>query len=188
MDQMILELAAFKSNSSAAAATVTVTATASLASATGKSNSSNDDLGTKIGLAVGVPLGVLAIGVLSFLFWKERKRNNAGGGRVLEMDPSASYYEPQLPRKNEAGVGGMMGTGYGVGNEQIGGYGGGHEQMAGYGNGRGETGQMLGPSYGSDISQTTTTTTTVNAPSELGRGVERKSPRFGGPAGVHELI
>ncbi|TVY48411.1 hypothetical protein LOCC1_G001546 [Lachnellula occidentalis] len=41
------------------------------------------DLGTKIGVGVGVPLGVLAVGVLSFLFWRESRRRNTGAGTSL---------------------------------------------------------------------------------------------------------
>jgi hypothetical protein len=59
-------------------ATVTFTATANAAVAT--CSNSNLDLGTAVGAGVGVPLGVGAIGLLAFLFWRERnnkaKQNN----------------------------------------------------------------------------------------------------------------
>jgi hypothetical protein len=41
-------------------------------------SNSNGDLGTKVGVGVGVPLGVLAIGILTFLFWRESRKRNAG--------------------------------------------------------------------------------------------------------------
>lgn len=73
--------------SSALATVATVATTAALAqattSATTSSNTTNEtcsngDLGTKVGIGVGVPLGVLAFGILTFLFWREcgkRKKN-----------------------------------------------------------------------------------------------------------------
>lgn len=38
---------------------------------------SNSNLGTIVGAAVGVPLGVLTLGVLSWLFWKERRKSKS---------------------------------------------------------------------------------------------------------------
>lgn len=62
-------------------ATVTFTATAEAAATCSNSNS---DLGTAVGAGVGVPLGVGAIGLLAFLFWRERnnkpKQNNVAEG------------------------------------------------------------------------------------------------------------
>jgi hypothetical protein len=91
MDQLLAEIA--EANSSAQA-TVTVTATASQstgysAAETTLRTSSSLNLGTTIGAAVGVPLGVLAIGLIGFLFWRERKHGKANPvaqRRATEMD------------------------------------------------------------------------------------------------------
>lgn len=103
MDLLLAEIANFSSSSAVAAVTVTVTATTQAPAAeTGNSTSGTalkvasssssppSNLGPAIGLGIGLPLGLLAIGVLGFLFWRERKHSQAENEsrmKVLEMDP-----------------------------------------------------------------------------------------------------
>lgn len=50
---------------------------------TNTTSSGNGDLGTKVGVGVGVPLGVLVAGLLGFLFYREYKKGHqAQGGAV----------------------------------------------------------------------------------------------------------
>ncbi|KAE8446728.1 hypothetical protein EG329_011633 [Mollisiaceae sp. DMI_Dod_QoI] len=86
--------------------TVTVTATAGLASQTGSSNStgsSSSNLGTAIGAGLGVPLGILALGILGFLFYRERRHSQYEAqqanarSQIMEMDPPKTYYSPPPP-------------------------------------------------------------------------------------------
>ncbi|KUJ14984.1 uncharacterized protein LY89DRAFT_671378 [Mollisia scopiformis] len=99
MDQMLLTLASINAS---APVTVTVTATAGLASQTGSSNgssSSSSNIGTAVGAGVGVPLGILAVGILGFLFYRERRHSQQAGSRsnIMEMDPSKTYYQQPPP-------------------------------------------------------------------------------------------
>ncbi|PVH72388.1 hypothetical protein DL98DRAFT_576856 [Cadophora sp. DSE1049] len=51
---------------------------------------SDDNLGTKVGLGVGIPLGVLVLGLLSWLFYREsskRRENAAMGGIAAGVAP-----------------------------------------------------------------------------------------------------
>ncbi len=96
---MILELAQLSANSTAAAATVTVTATATAAatSASASKGSSSLDLPTTVGLAVGIPLGVIALGLLGFLFWRQMKKSRfPGDSHMMELDAGnpTGYYAP----------------------------------------------------------------------------------------------
>lgn len=72
----------FVANLTSAAATATTTITQQ---ATGLSpgvyetcddEEGNGNLGTKVGLGVGIPLGVLGLGLLSWLFWREHKKRH----------------------------------------------------------------------------------------------------------------
>ncbi|TVY28576.1 hypothetical protein LHYA1_G001928 [Lachnellula hyalina] len=65
-------------------------------------SSSGDDLGTKIGVGIGVPLGVMAVGILSFLFWRESRRRDGGGGIGLvdlKGAGNGEVYRPPQPWK-----------------------------------------------------------------------------------------
>lgn len=94
---------------SSAMASATTGTTASPAQATASQNSqgvqanctsTGDDLGTKIGVGVGVPLGVLAIGVLSFLFWRESRRRNIGAGiSLVDLKGAGEAYRSPQPWK-----------------------------------------------------------------------------------------
>lgn len=101
MDLLLAEIA----NSSSVPATVTVTTTAVSAAQTGNSTaaaqpkaapvSSTSNLGPAIGLGIGLPFGLLALGILSFLFWREQKRNHSVSGariKMLEMDSGHKSY------------------------------------------------------------------------------------------------
>jgi hypothetical protein len=70
-----------------ATTTVTVTATAGAAAAT--CSSSNSNLGTAVGAGVGVPLGVMAIGLLVFLFWSERNRKAKQSNMAESLNATA---------------------------------------------------------------------------------------------------
>lgn len=110
MDQMLLELASLSSSGNV---TVTVTATGGAATRTGASSnsanssetssSSSSNLGAAIGAGVGVPMGILALGILGFLFWRERRHNQYNSQQahsrthIMEMDPPKTYYTPPAP-------------------------------------------------------------------------------------------
>jgi len=61
---------------------------------------SNGDLGTKVGVGVGVPLGVLAIGILTFLFWRESRNRKVGASST------------RWPSMAQNGLAGAAGTTY----------------------------------------------------------------------------
>lgn len=108
MDQLLLELANINS-STPMTITVTATATGSLASqtesrnSTSASSSSSSNIGTAVGAGVGVPLGVLAVGILGFLFYRERRHSQYSSqqtesrSHTTEMEPSKTSYMPQPP-------------------------------------------------------------------------------------------
>jgi hypothetical protein len=86
-------------------ATVTVTATAESSAQTNSNGSKSasvsqadsrpSNIGPAIGLGIGLPLGILVIGILTFLFWRERKHSRADAEarlKVLEMDPGLKPY------------------------------------------------------------------------------------------------
>ena len=73
--------------------TATTTATVTFTSAAGATavtcSSSNSDLGTAVGAGVGVPLGALAIGLLAFLFWRERNNKAKQSNMAESLDVTA---------------------------------------------------------------------------------------------------
>ncbi|TVY71443.1 hypothetical protein LSUE1_G005217 [Lachnellula suecica] len=164
MDQLLLDVA---SANTSGQATVTVTATAGSSSSTGSSAesststaaaSSSSNLGPAIGAGVGVPLGVLALGLLGFLFWRARKNSN--GSETLhqgqiEMDPHqpkpfGDYYASPPPPAQQPYQPPPPQQPY-------------QSQPAAEADGR-----------ASQISRSYTHST------------DRKSPGYGGPSGVHE--
>jgi hypothetical protein len=52
----------------------------------------NGDLGTKVGVGAGVPLGVLVAGLLGFLFYREYRKGHTKGGAVAV--PTQEYSSP----------------------------------------------------------------------------------------------
>jgi hypothetical protein len=114
---MILELAALNSSSTGSVAPVTITVTAtpsataesaSKYSSAEKASSSPPSLstGTTIGLAVGIPIALFALGILGYLFYRQRSINRnialqAGANDMQPMrrQPSSvgSFYASQAP-------------------------------------------------------------------------------------------
>ncbi|KAF2802693.1 uncharacterized protein BDZ99DRAFT_576593 [Mytilinidion resinicola] len=101
--------------SSASSVATTNSASAAIASASGSaasatasgtssptpSSTSSDSgmsTGAKIGVGVAVPLGVIAIGLLGFLAWRQRRKSNAAAKAVYpaELPPQGhqGYYDP----------------------------------------------------------------------------------------------
>jgi hypothetical protein len=77
-----------------AVATATVTATAIFTATAGAAaaatcSSSNSNLGTAVGAGVGVPLGFGAIGLLTFLFWRERNNKAKQNNIAKSLDVTA---------------------------------------------------------------------------------------------------
>lgn len=109
MDTLLSELANFSASASnivtvTATAPASVVETSSSTSAvslkTSSSSPSSSNLGPAIGLGIGLPLGLLAIGILSFLFWRERKHSRAKNEtrmKIIEMDPGRYAQETQKP-------------------------------------------------------------------------------------------
>lgn len=110
MDKLFQELASFSANSSGAVTTtVTITATgsqatnapnSSISSSASSSAASSSIIGTAVGAGVGVPLGILAVGILGFLFYRERRHSHfsdqstTSRSNILEMEPPKDYYHP----------------------------------------------------------------------------------------------
>lgn len=71
-------------------------------------SSSRSNIGTAVGAGVGVPLGLAAIGFLTFLFWRERrhqvKERNAPGNSMeaMAMAPEGKYGMQQRKTALEA--------------------------------------------------------------------------------------
>ena len=61
-------------DSSSVSATVASTLSATTAPASSQTSHQNSHIALAIGVGTGVPLGVSALGLLSFLFWRETKR------------------------------------------------------------------------------------------------------------------
>lgn len=83
---------------------------------------SNDNLGTKVGLGVGIPLGALVLGLLSWLFYREsskRRENAAMGGVAAGVAPlpkdspsSSSGSTPMIQNETASTNGFAYGSGY----------------------------------------------------------------------------
>ncbi|TVY71524.1 hypothetical protein LSUE1_G005372 [Lachnellula suecica] len=97
--------------------TASAVSTAAMAEwTTSNSTCSNGDLGTKVGLGVGVPLGVLALGILGFLFWRESGKRHAAAAGASTPPPMAHGSESEVrfhqsPSQQEE-VGGTYGGTY----------------------------------------------------------------------------
>lgn len=61
--------------------------------------SDSGDIGTKVGLGVGIPLGILVAGILGFLFWRESRKTRG-------IQPLAQSSPSQSPMIQNATVGG----------------------------------------------------------------------------------
>lgn len=108
MDQLFQELASLNS-SGPMTVTVTATATAGLSSQTNAPNSSSfsssssSNIGAAVGAGIGVPLGILAVGILGFLFYRERRHSPFNGqptesrSNIMEMEPPKTYHKPPPP-------------------------------------------------------------------------------------------
>lgn len=70
----ISSLSAALASATTASSQSTVTTTATAAATATSSSSSSNNLGPAIGAGVGIPLGVLTLGLLGFLIWRERRR------------------------------------------------------------------------------------------------------------------
>ncbi|RDL30688.1 uncharacterized protein BP5553_10033 [Venustampulla echinocandica] len=68
---------------------------------------SNRDLATKIGVGIGVPLAVFGSGILVFLVWREKRKNNVNAEKPIQIidpgifnkDPPASNYALSPPQR-----------------------------------------------------------------------------------------
>lgn len=116
MDKLFEELATLSANASAVVtSTVTVTATPTSFQTTNASDSSRPSpansaaassavIGTAVGAGVGVPLGILAVGLLGFLFYRERRhthfndQSTTSRSNILEMEPPKDHYSPPPPQ------------------------------------------------------------------------------------------
>jgi hypothetical protein len=94
-------------------ATVTASAacslvTASAASAIAATSACPDpELGTKLGLGIGVPLGVLAAGILGLLFWREGNR-----GRMKSVPDDRNVNAGYATQQQQQHLGNVRGNGY----------------------------------------------------------------------------
>ncbi|KAF2494995.1 hypothetical protein BU16DRAFT_51815 [Lophium mytilinum] len=116
--------AASASNSvSSSSGGTTITGTAASATNTGSPSpspteaaSSGMSTGAKIGVGVAVPLGVIAIGILGFLAWRQRKKSNAAAKTVYPAElPSQGHQGYYDPPPNEVKYAHEGSVGYGGG-------------------------------------------------------------------------
>jgi hypothetical protein len=58
---------------------------------------------TTVGLAIGIPLGTLVLGILGFLFWRENRRSTrheiSRSGEIIVDHGKREYFEPGPPPK-----------------------------------------------------------------------------------------
>lgn len=102
-DQILQELASANSSTSTQSTIiVTVTAapasdsTASASTVPPNSSASTNNLGPKIGLAVGVPVGALALGLLGFILWRMRTSSGMKAEAPIEMTGNPYYHHTSL--------------------------------------------------------------------------------------------
>jgi hypothetical protein len=60
-------------------------------------------IATTVGLAIGIPLGTLVLGILGFLFWRENRRSTrhefSKSGEIIVDHGTREYFEPGPPPK-----------------------------------------------------------------------------------------
>lgn len=63
---------------------------------------------TTVGLAIGIPLGTLVLGILGFLFWRENRRTMrhefSRSGEIIVDHEKREYFEPGPPPKPPVNV------------------------------------------------------------------------------------
>jgi hypothetical protein len=97
----VISTTAIASYTSASVISTTAVATSSSSTSTSTSASpdNNSDIGTKVGLAVGIPLGVLAAGILGWLFYREKSKGKNTAGVVQTrgngMDEQITFVDNQ---------------------------------------------------------------------------------------------
>lgn len=102
LDQLILNL----KNAQASGIGSSPSSASSQASSAKKApaqTSSPLGVASTVGLAIGIPLGALVLGVLGFLFWREKRRGSAKqkiSRNGIIVDPGKrAYFEPGPPPK-----------------------------------------------------------------------------------------
>jgi len=58
-----------------------------------------------MGAGIGVPLGVAALGLLGFLFWREARRNSIRKPQVLKVGDGSSRDEASAEADGQARIG-----------------------------------------------------------------------------------
>lgn len=94
-DQIVVNL------TRAAAANASSSGPTNLNASYTNNDSGNGDLGTKVGLGVGIPLGVLALGFLAWLFFRERRRRHGAGGVAAGVAAGGAYSNGDHPSPME---------------------------------------------------------------------------------------
>lgn len=99
LDQLVLEL---KSASGTSQAPSAASQTSSSKNSSSTKSSTPLTISSMIGLAIGIPLGALVLGILCFLFWRENRRSKkqkiSRNGIIVDPGKRA-YFEPGPPPK-----------------------------------------------------------------------------------------
>jgi len=111
LDQFVLNITKAAQQNSSSTSSSSPTSSSSvptdLTASSTSNKSGNSDLGTKVGLGVGIPLGVLVLGLLAWLFFREMKRRHVGG---VSPDSGAGYrnVETSSPMEQHAAIASPM--------------------------------------------------------------------------------
>ncbi|KAE9369220.1 hypothetical protein N431DRAFT_413025 [Stipitochalara longipes BDJ] len=99
LDQLVLNLKNANNGISSSASSSSTQASSAKKPATKPSTPLS--IASTVGLAIGIPLGALVLGVLGFLFWREKRRATPKISRSgIIVDPGKrAYFEPGPPPK-----------------------------------------------------------------------------------------
>jgi hypothetical protein len=102
LDQLVLNLRNAQNGISSSSSSSASSPASSSKNSTPAKPSNALSVASTVGLAIGLPLGALVVGILSFLFWREKRRSTkqkiSRGGIIVDPGKRA-YFEPGPPPK-----------------------------------------------------------------------------------------